>query len=141
MIKVFFGEVLMMIQLSPLYVDKIKKLCNIKEDNSCVLRSQSVDSTGSLGVYSIGSFPTVPTIAPEIRLKGETVPATTKLPIATSYVSMVHFPLHYFPIFLCIVSSCFRAVRVRPSQVMGVADYIRHYVLVKNNTEFAICQV
>jgi hypothetical protein len=99
MSKVFFGEVLMMIQLSPLYIDRIKKLCNIKEDNSCVLRSQSVDSTGSLGVYSIGSFPTVPTIAPEIRLKGETVLMTTKLPIATSYVSTVHFPLHYFPTF------------------------------------------
>lgn len=97
-----------MIQLSPLYIDSnVTLLYNKKEDNSCILRSQSVESTGSLGVYAIGSLPTVPTIAPEIRSKSQTVPMITKLPIITGYVSTVHFPLHYFSTLLCNLGSCF----------------------------------
>lgn len=98
----------MMRQLSPLHIDNTKKvLHNTQEDNRCVLRSQLLESTGSLGVCAIGSFPTVPTIAPEIRLKSETVLTTAKLPTTASYVPTVHFLLHYFSTFLCHLGSRF----------------------------------
>ena len=89
-----------MIQLSPLYIDKqTQMLHNTQEGKCCVLRSQSLESTGSLGVYAIGSLPTVPTIAPESRSKSQTVLSNTKLPILDSYVPTVHFLLHYFSTF------------------------------------------
>lgn len=114
----------MLRQLSPLYKDK-RNSYQCEEDNYCVLRSQPVEATGSLEVYPTGSSnPTEPAIA---RKKSGAVSLFAKLPTNNDYVPTVHFLLHYFPIFLCIVSSCFQTVRVQPSQVMGVADYIRHY--------------
>lgn len=98
----------MMRQLSPLCIDNSKKvLHNTEVDNRCVLRSQLLESTGSLGVCAIGSFPTAPTIAPEIRLKSETVLTTAKLPTIISYVPTVHFLLHYFSTFLYHLGSRF----------------------------------
>ena len=91
----------MMRQLSPLYIDNTKKvLHNTEEGNCCVLRSQSLESTGSLGVYAIGSLPTLPTIASESRPESETVLLLAKLPTSKSHVPTVHFLLHYFSTFL-----------------------------------------
>ena len=123
----------MMRQLSPLHIDNTKKvLHNTQEDYCCVLQSQSLESTGSLGVYAIGSLPTEPTIAPEPLSKRETVLLLAKLPTSKSYVPTVHFLLHYFSTFLCHLGFCFTSACLTISG-RGRSPYTE--TLYKNNTE------
>ena len=129
-----------MIQLSPLYIDKqTKVLHNTQEGKCCVLRSQSLESTGSLGVYAIGSLPTAPTIAPESRSKSQTVLSNTKLPILDSYVPTVHFLLHYFSTFLCLRFPFYRYL-FDHLRSWTKPLFIRHYIYTIN-TRIKQCQV
>lgn len=97
-----------MIQLSPLYIDKHKNLCdNTQEGKCCVLRSQFLESTVKFGGLSDRKFADSAYHSPRSPLFSQTVTMKAKLSTDIIYVSTVHFPLHYFSTLLCNLGSCF----------------------------------
>lgn len=104
----FFGGVLMMIQLSPLYIDKHKNLCdNTQEGKCCVLRSQSLESTVKFGGLCDRQFADSAYHSPRSPLFSQTVTTLAKLSTNIIYVSTVHFLLHYFSTLFVRCGSCF----------------------------------
>ena len=104
----FFGGVLMMIQLPSLYIDRFKKILhNIQEGTCCVLRSQSLESTVKLGGLSNRKFADIAYYSPRSSLFSQTVLRFTELSINNSHVPTVHFLLHYFSTLIVHCGSCF----------------------------------
>ena len=108
----FFGGVLMMIQLSPLYLENRKNLSyKIQEGTCCVLRSQSLESTVKFGGLSDRKFADSAYHSPRSPLFSQTVTMKAQLSTDIIYVSTVHFLLHYFSTFFvrcgsCLTSAC-----------------------------------